>query len=38
MPAGVAGPDPVSFGVHAFVVREGDDVTLVDTLLTTRPR
>jgi glyoxylase-like metal-dependent hydrolase (beta-lactamase superfamily II) len=33
MPAGVAGPDPVSSDVHAFVVRDGDDVILVDTLL-----
>ncbi len=33
MPAGVAGPDPVSFDVHAFVVRDGDDIILVDTLL-----
>ena len=33
MPAGVAGPDPVTFDVHAFVVRDGDDVILVDALL-----
>ena len=33
MPAGVAGSDPVSFDVHAFVVRDGDDLILIDTLL-----
>src|SRR6478736_4840663 len=33
MPAGVVGPHPVTFDVHAFVVRDGDDVILVDALL-----
>jgi hypothetical protein len=33
LPAGVAGPDAVSFDVHAFVVSNGDEIALVDTLL-----
>ena len=33
MPAGVAGPDPMSFDVHAFVVKRGEQIMLVDTLL-----
>ena len=33
MPAGVAGPDPVSFDVAAFVVRRGSSILLVDALM-----
>ena len=33
VPAGVAGPEPLSFNVHAFVVRRGTEVGLIDTLM-----
>jgi glyoxylase-like metal-dependent hydrolase (beta-lactamase superfamily II) len=31
--AGVAGPDPLSFSVQAFVVRRGREIGLIDTLM-----
>jgi glyoxylase-like metal-dependent hydrolase (beta-lactamase superfamily II) len=33
VPPGVLGPESVSFDVRAFVVRRGDDIALVDTLM-----
>jgi len=34
LPPGVAGPESFSFSVNAFVIRRGNDIALVDTLMT----
>ncbi len=33
LPAGVIGPEPFSFDVQAFVVRRGNEIAVVDTLM-----